>query len=51
VNLFLNKKISFLKMMELIKENFSKYRYKEINNTQDIFNADELARELILSYN
>ncbi|MDR3178695.1 MAG: 1-deoxy-D-xylulose-5-phosphate reductoisomerase [Oscillospiraceae bacterium] len=48
VELFLNSKVSFLSMMELISEAFSKHKPRKINFLEDIVKIDEEAKNLVL---
>jgi 1-deoxy-D-xylulose-5-phosphate reductoisomerase len=47
VNLFLNEKISFLQMIDLIKRAFEYYSYKELTCVEDVFAECKRARETV----
>jgi len=49
VNLFLENKISFLKIGELVEKSKSDVEFKEVNSIDDIIDADKTAREFVLS--
>jgi 1-deoxy-D-xylulose-5-phosphate reductoisomerase len=48
VELFLDSKISFLEMMDLIKSVFSLYEFHEINSLDDALDANYKAQDLVL---
>jgi len=48
VNQFLNGKISFLKIGELVKKSIDEIKTKEINSLDDILEADKIARDFVL---
>lgn len=49
VNQFLNGKISFLKIGELVEKSLMNISRKDVNSLEDILEADRIAREFILS--
>ena len=49
VNLFLENKISFLKIGELVNQALTDVEFKEVNSIDDIIDADKTAREFVLS--
>ena len=49
VNQFLNGKISFLKIGELVRKSLESISRKDVNSLEDILVADKIARQFILS--
>ena len=47
VSLFLNGKIRFLQIGELVRSAYEHFRFKEINNYEDVIAADTAAREYV----
>ena len=47
VSLFLNGKIRFLQIGELVRSAYEHFRFKEINNYEDVIAADSAAREYV----
>ena len=47
VELFLNNKIGFLQIGELVKSVLSEFENKSVQNLEDVLNADKLAREFV----
>ena len=47
VSLFLNGKIRFLQIGELVRSSYEHFRFKEINNYEDVIAADTAAREYV----
>lgn len=48
VRLFLERKIPFLKIGELVKESLSHFKSSEVNTYSDVTDADKAAREFVL---
>ena len=48
VKLFLERKIPFLKIGELVKESLSHFKSSEVNTYSDVTDADKAAREFVL---
>lgn len=48
VRLFLERKIPFLKIGELVKESLSHFKLSEVNTYSDVTDADKAAREFVL---
>lgn len=49
VGMFLNKKISFLKIGELVKESMEHFDYTDISSYEDVINIDNASREFVRS--